>query len=85
MRCLYQKDERALPGNLQNRKDSFFLSYSPKMLCLSLLPHFFLLSLSLSLSLSVNERELGYWFFFSFHAYLWLKPGPCPLKPDDAI
>jgi hypothetical protein len=30
MRCLYQKDERALPGNLQNRKYSFFLSYSPQ-------------------------------------------------------
>jgi hypothetical protein len=46
MRCLYQKDERALPGNIQNRKYSFFLSYSPKVLCLSLLPHFFLLNLS---------------------------------------
>jgi hypothetical protein len=45
MRCLYQKDEWALPGILQNRKYRFFLSYSHQMYCLSLLPP--LLSLSL--------------------------------------
>jgi hypothetical protein len=31
MRCLYQKDERALPGNLQTRKYRFFLFYAPQM------------------------------------------------------
>jgi hypothetical protein len=43
MRCLYQKDERALPGNLQN---------SPQNVVSLTTSHFFLLSLSLSLSLS---------------------------------
>jgi hypothetical protein len=52
MRCLYQKDERALPGNLQNRKYSFFLSYSPQNV-VSLTTSPFLSSLSLSLSLSI--------------------------------
>jgi hypothetical protein len=46
MCCLYQKDERALPGNLQNRKYRFFLSYSPPDLVSLTTPHFFLLSLT---------------------------------------
>jgi hypothetical protein len=37
MHYLYQKDERALPGNFQNRKNSFLY---PQMKCLSLPPHF---------------------------------------------
>jgi hypothetical protein len=54
MHCLYQKDERALPGNLQNRKDSFFLSYSPPK---SNVSHYFPISFfSLSLSLSLSKE-----------------------------
>jgi hypothetical protein len=56
MRCLYQKDERAQPGNLQNRMYSFFLSYSPNLVSLTTSP--FLSSLSLSLSLSLQRRRL---------------------------
>jgi hypothetical protein len=44
MRCLYQKDERALPGNLQNKKYRFFPILNV-VAYLSLLCHF---SLSLS-------------------------------------
>jgi hypothetical protein len=47
MRCLYQKDERALPGNLQNQKYRFFLS-SSKCSVSDYFPHF-------SLSLSQEE------------------------------
>jgi hypothetical protein len=48
MRCLYKKDERALPENLQNRKYSFFLSYSPQNVVSLTTPiSFFSLSLSL--------------------------------------
>jgi hypothetical protein len=43
MGCLYQKDERALPGNLLNRIYRFFLSY-PKCSVF----HYFTTSLSLS-------------------------------------
>jgi hypothetical protein len=38
MRCLYQKDKRALPGNLENRKYKM-LSYSPPPNVVSL--HYF--------------------------------------------
>jgi hypothetical protein len=49
MRCLYQEDERALPGNLLNRIYRFFLSY-PKCSVF----HYFATSLSLSLSLPLR-------------------------------
>jgi hypothetical protein len=59
--CLYQKDERVLPGNLQNRKYTFFLPYShPNVVSLTTSP---LLSSSLSLSLksySVMERPCSF-------------------------
>jgi hypothetical protein len=53
MRCLYQKDERALPGNLLNRKsiDSFFLTLNVVSFTTSPL-----LSLSLSLSFSLSVK-----------------------------
>jgi hypothetical protein len=54
MRCLYQKDERALPGNLQNRKYRFFVSYSRKCsLSLTTSPRLSPLSLSLSLEIRI--------------------------------
>jgi hypothetical protein len=45
MHCLYQKDERTLPGNLQNSKYTLFLLFppSPKCSVSRYLPHFFLL------------------------------------------
>jgi hypothetical protein len=48
--CPYQKDYRALPGDLHSHK---FISVYPdnSKQCLSLLPHFLVISLSLSLSL----------------------------------
>jgi hypothetical protein len=45
MRYLYQKDERALPGNLLNRIGSFFLSFLNNVVSFTTLPP---LSLSLS-------------------------------------
>jgi hypothetical protein len=45
MRYLYQKDERALPGNLLNRIYRFFLSFLNKCSVF----HYFAISLSLSL------------------------------------
>jgi hypothetical protein len=54
MRCLYQKDERALPGNLLNRIYSFFLTLN--VVSFPTLP---LLSLSLSLSVSQLVATAG--------------------------
>jgi hypothetical protein len=51
MRYLYQKDERALPGNL-NRIYRFFLSYSKCSVF-----HYFATSLSLSVVLTINSEE----------------------------
>jgi hypothetical protein len=48
MRYLYQKDKRALPGNLQNRRYGF-LPPTPNVVSLTT-THFLSLSLSLSLS-----------------------------------
>jgi hypothetical protein len=49
MRYLYQKDKRALPGNLQNRRYSFMPPPPPNVVSLATSPHFFLfLSLSMS-------------------------------------
>jgi hypothetical protein len=47
MRYLYQKDKRALPGNLQNRRYSF-MPPPPQYSVSDYLLHFFLFSLSLS-------------------------------------
>jgi hypothetical protein len=51
----YQKDDRALPGDLHSHK---FISVSPdnSKQCLSLLPHFLVFFLSLSLSLKFVLR-----------------------------
>jgi hypothetical protein len=47
MRYFYQKDEGALPGNLQNRKYSFLFTPPPKCsVSHCLYTFFFLLSLS---------------------------------------
>jgi hypothetical protein len=57
MRCLYQKDERTLPGNLQSRKYRFFLSYSK---C-SVSHYFPPLSLSLSVrKINCTQMEIKY-------------------------
>jgi hypothetical protein len=73
MRCFYQKDERAQPGNLHNRKYKFFLSDSPKCSLSQYFPtsfFFFFSSLSLSLSIllvvsvggcSCEKWEAGSW------------------------
>jgi hypothetical protein len=52
MRCLYQKDERALPGNLLNRIYIFLLSYSKCRVF-----HYFATSLSLSVVPTINSEE----------------------------
>jgi hypothetical protein len=54
MRYLYQKDERALPGNLLNRIYRFFLSFLNKCSVF----HYFVTSLSLSLSLICVFRKV---------------------------
>jgi hypothetical protein len=53
MRYLYQKDERALPGNLLNRLYGFILSFLNKCSVF----HYF--ATSLSLSVSLNKQRLS--------------------------
>jgi hypothetical protein len=53
MHYLYQKDERALPGNLQNRKYSFLLPTLPKSSVSHYFTAFFLFFFSL------NELVVG--------------------------
>jgi hypothetical protein len=48
MRYLYQKDKRALPGNLKNRRYIFLSPPPPNVVSLTTFPHFLsLLSLYL--------------------------------------
>jgi hypothetical protein len=56
MRYLYQKDKRALPGNLQNRRYSF--CPPPNVMSLTTSPQFLSL-LSLSLSCETRSRCNG--------------------------
>jgi hypothetical protein len=57
MHYLYQKDERALPGNLQNQRYSF-LPPSPNVSLITPTPPTHFLSLSLSLSLVQSWESL---------------------------
>jgi hypothetical protein len=56
-RYLYQKDERALPGNLQNRKYSFLPPPPPNVVSITTSPLSFSLSLSFLELLFQNKKN----------------------------